>query len=103
QHVVGNTDDRRLRHGGVFEEGILHIGRVDVVAAPDDDLFGAAHDVKIAVLVEPAEVAGPEPPVGPREGGGRGVAVVHELATEERGKSQNTWEVVTGASDRHSA
>src|SRR5207248_6164801 len=62
QHLVGHADYRRLENGSVLEEGVLDIGGVDVVAAPDDDLLRPADDVEIAVLVEPAEITGMEPP-----------------------------------------
>src|SRR5581483_3531531 len=41
------------------------LGRVDLLAAPVDDVIGAADEVEEAVLVEAAEVAGGEPAAGP--------------------------------------
>jgi hypothetical protein len=45
----------------VLEEHLLDRHRVDVVAAADDQVLGPAGDPQVAVVVEPAEVAGVDP------------------------------------------
>src|SRR5262249_51126011 len=57
--VVHAVDDR-VDHVRVGEERVLHLGRPDVLAAGDDRLLRAAHQVQPAVVVEPADVAGPD-------------------------------------------
>ena len=46
------------------QEGVLDLGRADVLAAADDRVVGAALAEQVAVDVEPAAVAGVEPAVG---------------------------------------
>src|SRR3546814_4376050 len=50
-------------------DGVLHVARVDFVAAGDDDLLQAVDQVGIAVLVHGADVAGMEPAVAQRRRG----------------------------------
>src|SRR3546814_3667744 len=50
-------------------DGVLHVARVDLVAAGDDDLLQAVDQVGIAVLVHGADVAGMEPAVALRPRG----------------------------------
>src|SRR3712207_5380400 len=53
----------RLLHRGVLVEDLLDLARVDVVAAADDHLLLAVDDEEVAVLVDLAHVARPEPAV----------------------------------------
>src|SRR3546814_1607610 len=50
-------------------DGVLHVARVDFVAAGDDDLLQAVDQVGIAVFVHGADVAGMEPAVAQRRRG----------------------------------
>ena len=61
---------RRPRRRRVRVEDVLDLARVDVVAAADDQVLLAVDDEEEAVLVDVAEVAGVEPAVGDRLGGG---------------------------------
>jgi hypothetical protein len=56
----------------VLVEHLLDLPGVDVVAAPDDQVLLAVHDVEIALGVDPAHVAAVEPAVADRLGGGLG-------------------------------
>ncbi len=62
---VLDADHGHLVDGRVRLDGVLDVGRVDVVAAPDDDVLAPPDDVEVAVLVEAAEVAGDQPAVDP--------------------------------------
>ena len=73
---MGDTEHGHLEDRGMGGDGVLDVGGVDVVAAADDHVLAAAHDVEVAVRVEPAEVAGHQPAVHPGPGRGLGVAVV---------------------------
>ena len=64
--VVGRADDRDLAHARVAREHVLDLERVDVLAARDDHVVDPADDPEVAVLVEPAEVAGEVPAVAER-------------------------------------
>ena len=67
---VGAGDRRRHADGdGVGElagreQRALDLGRVDVHAAADDEVDGPAADGQVALVVQPAEVAGAQPAVG---------------------------------------
>ncbi len=43
---------------------LLDVAGIDVVAAADDQVFLAADDLQVAVLVETAEIAAQEPAAG---------------------------------------
>ena len=60
-----------LDHGGMLEEGGLHLAGHHVVAAPDDDLLLAADDPEVAVAVDVAEVPALQPSVDPAVVGAR--------------------------------
>ena len=64
-----DADDRRLGDVGVLVERSLDLGGVDVLAAADDDVLQPVDHVQVAVVVEPAEIAGVEPAVGEGLGG----------------------------------
>jgi hypothetical protein len=55
---VGLADGAGEGHGRVPDQRLLDLGGVDVVAAADDDVLGAARDPDVAVGVHPAQVAG---------------------------------------------
>src|SRR5919201_1207048 len=62
--IARHARDRDLMHGGVLLEYELHLARVDVEAAGDDELLDAAADGQAAVLADLAHVACAEPAVG---------------------------------------
>ena len=66
---VGRADGGAELHGGVGGQGVFDDLGVDVVAAADDEVFGAAAQVQALLVVDEAQVAGGEPAVG-REGFG---------------------------------
>src|SRR5439155_25244475 len=72
-HLVGYADDRDLEHAGRGGQGVLHLDAVDVLAAAVDDVLGAVDDVDQAVGVDAGPVAGVQPAVAERRGGGLGV------------------------------
>src|SRR5690606_37519130 len=61
---VRHADHGALRHAGHVVEVAFDFGRVDVVAAADDQVLAAAHDGDVAALVDLADIARPEPAVG---------------------------------------
>src|SRR4029434_5846246 len=73
---VGDGDHGRLGHRRVLVQHFLDLPRVDVVAAPDDQVLFAVDDVEVAVLVLAGQVAGPEPAVGDGLAGGRPAAPI---------------------------
>src|SRR5215472_8273306 len=60
---VGAPYGRRRGDGGVSEQSFLDDPGVDVVAAADDEVLGAAGEVDEAVAVDAAEVASVQPAV----------------------------------------
>ena len=58
-----HADDSRLDHAGKLVDFRLHLLRVDVKAARNDEVLRAAHDREISVFIDPAQVAGDEEPV----------------------------------------
>ena len=65
---------------GVLEQHLLDLGRRDVLAAPDDRVVAATLDEEVAVVVDPAAVAGGEPALGVERRGDAGVLPRHLLA-----------------------
>src|SRR3954468_7997180 len=61
--VVWHADDSNLHDAGMGGEGVLHLDRVDVLAAGHDHVVDAVDELEVAVLVESAEVAGEVPAV----------------------------------------
>ena len=57
--------------GGMGEQHVLDLARVDVLAAADDHVLEPAVDAQVAALVHGAEVAGVQPALGVDGGGGR--------------------------------
>ena len=55
---IGHPDYCDLRHIGVAQQGILDFGRVDVFAAPDDDIARTPQHADISSRIECAKVAG---------------------------------------------
>ncbi len=76
EHLVRYSDDRGLLDVGVLEQHRLDIGRVDVVAAADDQVLLAADEVQEPVLVEVAEVTAAQPAVRGPGARGRGFVLV---------------------------
>src|SRR6185437_6527703 len=74
--VVRDPDHGHLGHRRVLVQDFLDLARVDVVAAPDDQVLFAVDDVEVAVFVDPGQVPAAEPAVGDRLGGGLGLAQV---------------------------
>ena len=74
---VGQADDGDLGDAGVVVQELLDLGRIDVLAPPDDQLLAAADDPVVAVVALAGEVAGVKPAVGVDHPGGRlGVLVI---------------------------
>ena len=61
---------------GVLDQAVLDLDAVDVLAAPDDHVLGPVGDEQEAVVVEVADVAGVQPAVDDRLGGGLGLVPV---------------------------
>src|SRR5581483_10670819 len=81
---VGVPDRYRVADERVRLQHALHLGRGDVLAAPDDDVLDAADDRQPAVGVHRRQVAGAEP--APRDGG-TGLLRVR-IADEQLGAAQ---------------
>src|SRR5436309_6651116 len=58
---VVDADHRRLGDARAVGEHVLELGGVDVLAARDDHVPGAADDPVETVLVQARQVSGPEP------------------------------------------
>ena len=61
--LVGRRHHGDLRHARHVGEQLLDLGGAHVLAAPDDDVLHPVGDGEVALGVEHADVAGPEPPV----------------------------------------
>ncbi len=77
----GRIGDRRMG-----KQDVLHLGGRDVLAATNDPVGPAVEHGQVAVGVEAADVAGPEPAVLGEGGGGRGR--VAEVAREPRRRAR---------------
>eukprot|EP01136_Pigoraptor_vietnamica_P034513 Opistho-1_new@98565 len=61
---VGHAHQGAFGHAGHLIDVALDLGRVDVVAAADDQVLAAAHDAHVVALVHFAHITGFEPAVG---------------------------------------
>ncbi len=59
--LVRAPHDGGSDHVGVLHQHVLDVAGVHVVPAADDQVLDPVHDVQVAVLVEPAHVAGVQP------------------------------------------
>ena len=59
--LVGHRDHGCLHDRGVLEQGVLHLDRVDDLAAGVDDVLLAVDDVDVAFPVEDRQVSGVKP------------------------------------------
>src|SRR5271166_337936 len=82
--LVGQPDDGGVEDVGVLDQRRLHLGRVDVHPAAQDEVGAAVRDEEVAVLVEPADVAGREVVAAIGTGGLLGVPAVGELVAAHR-------------------
>ena len=78
--LVGHADDRGVGDRRVLVQHGLDLGRVDVLAAGDDQLLQPAADPVVALVVALGDVAGQQPAVAER---GRGRLVVAPVAGED--------------------
>ena len=63
---IGRADHRHLGHAGRRQQHLLDLARVDVGAAADQQVLAAVLQGQEAILVQAADVAGPEPAVAQR-------------------------------------
>src|SRR5262249_14869140 len=82
--LVGQRDDRRVRHLRMLAQGGGHRARIDLEAAADDDVVDAALDEHEPVPVDAREVVGPGPRARVRAGdlGGAGFQDAHLAGPE---------------------
>ena len=73
---IGHAEHRDLADAGMGQDLLLDLARIDVGAAGDVHVGGAAGDVDKAFRVHVAEIAGAEPAVAKRFRVGVGVVVV---------------------------
>src|SRR5664280_884293 len=60
---VSAPDHRDLRNGGMSQQHLLHLARVDVGTAGDDDVLGPVLEGEVALVVETPHVSSPEPAI----------------------------------------
>src|SRR3979411_2370174 len=80
-----HSDNGDFEHGWVPVQHFLDLPRVDIDPTADDHVLASIDDVQEAVFVERADIAGPEPAVAQRFGGGLWivpVALHHGLAAQ---------------------
>src|SRR5205814_10092200 len=58
---VRDGEDAGLEHSRMAQQDLFHFQRRDLLSAAVDDVLDAADDEEIAVGIEIAEIAGPEP------------------------------------------
>src|SRR4029453_14473284 len=66
---VGAGNDREIAHRWVRQQQGPQLRRGNLVALVFDQLFDAVHDVQVALVVDPRDVAGVEPAVRVQRGG----------------------------------
>src|SRR5712691_6622052 len=83
--LVGAADDRCRLDAGVFEQDVLDLARVDVLAAANDHVLLSVDEEEVAVLVDVADVSRVEPPAAE---GFRGRVRVPEVADHDVGPAE---------------
>ena len=80
---VGPAHHHRIPDAGILPQHRLQLGGIDVLAAGDHHVLLAVDDPEIAVLVEPADVAGAEPAVEEGLAGGGLIrpVLIHHIGT----------------------
>ena len=73
---IGHAEHRDLADRGMGQDLLLDLARIDVGAAGDVHVGGAAGDVDKTFLVHVAEIAGAEPAVAKRLRVGLGIVVI---------------------------
>src|SRR5580692_2630968 len=61
--TVGHAYGCRFQYRWMRFEDLVNLARSNIDAALDDELFGAANDEEITVLVPAGEISGMQPPV----------------------------------------
>ena len=61
--LVGRGDHRAFQHRGMRGDGALHFDGRNILAAADDDVLLAVHDLDVALFVPHGHVAGVQPAV----------------------------------------
>lgn len=75
-HRVGHPADGGFAHTGLFEQELFDLARVDIETAGDDEVTLVAAQCVVAVGGAGGQIAGVEPSLAPRGGGGIGAAPV---------------------------
>src|SRR5256885_8131051 len=65
---VGDADYGARRDRGMSRYDVLHLSRVDVLAAADDHVFHAVNDVHVTIIVHISGVTSVHPPIAQRHG-----------------------------------
>src|SRR5579871_6652150 len=55
--MIRATHHARIRNTRMQSDSVFDLVRVDVAAAPDDDVLQAPDDLQVTVVIEPAEIA----------------------------------------------
>src|ERR1700737_3543126 len=74
--TVRGRNDGTLEHGGMSEDGFLHLEGGNIFAAANDDVFFAIDDVDVVFGVPDGHVSGAQPAVAEDGAGGFGFVVV---------------------------
>ena len=61
---IGKPRDGHFGDGGMVMQELFDLGRIDVLAAADDQLLASADDAEVAVVAAPGQVAGVQPAGG---------------------------------------
>src|SRR5690349_6234597 len=66
--IVRNADDRSVRDGRMPEQDRLNMCRSDLVALVLDEFLESVDHKEMAIVIEVANIAGSQPPVGINHG-----------------------------------
>src|SRR5216684_4343015 len=93
--LIGDREGSNAGHGGMAHREVLDPGRVDVVAAADDQILLAADDFEAALFVEPPEIARHEPAAAVERILGR--LLVVEIAEHQAGAATADFADLAGS------
>ena len=94
---VGLADDSGKADGGMLEQDVLYWGGIDVMAAADHQVLGAAGDPEKSVFVETAKITGIDP-IAVNESAL--VVLLVEIAAEHSGPAMMTTPISSTAQSR---
>src|SRR5436305_7982648 len=70
EHPVRNRNERGVDNSGMLIKNVLDLDTIYVLATADQHVLGAINDITETFIIEPRDIAGPQPAVVHKSLGG---------------------------------